>query len=90
MVLYYISASRSEVSHLEMKVIRNRSRSGVIRRLAAAREVSERQIIEEALHKAGTVEGAANLLGISSNAVWTWMKTHGYGVIPRLELVKKS
>lgn len=66
------------------------NKNGIIRSLAVSREVSEKQVIEEALTQSSTVEEAAAKLGISSTAVWRWLRVNGYKPKIRLELVKQE
>lgn len=66
------------------------NKNGIIRNLAVSREVSEKQVIEEALSQSQTVEEAAAKLGISSTAVWRWLRVNGYKPQVRLELVKRD
>lgn len=50
---------------------------GKLKQLAAARGVSVRQLIAEALRETGSVSAAARHLGVSHNSVRFWMQQHG-------------
>lgn len=66
------------------------NRRGVIRRLAMQKDVSERQIVEDAINASSTVEEAARRLGITATALHVWLRNNGYRTFARLVLIKRD